>query len=59
MYDQIWDPEDEKGMIRDYKLGIPVHDIASRYGRTRKAIMVRLQQKREWKGWEYYGFPHS
>ena len=48
-YNKPWTSHDHKSMVRDYRLGIPVEDLARRYGRGRGAIRARLEGCREWR----------
>jgi|GEM_PF-4838575 len=39
-----WTPEVEQDMIADYKRGMTPAELARSYGRTRKAVVARLQK---------------
>ena len=48
-YNRPWTSHDHKSMVRDYRLGIPVEDLARRYGRGHGAIRARLEGCGEWR----------
>ena len=48
-YNKRWTERDTQQMVRDYNLGIPIQDLAFRYGRGIGAIRARLEKVGEWK----------
>ena len=44
-----WTEGDRKRMIRDHKLGIPIPDLAKRYGRSPGAVRAMLLACGAWK----------
>jgi transposase-like protein len=40
-----WTPEVEQDMIADYERGVSLVELARSYGRTRKAVVARLQKR--------------